>query len=152
MRRLSGPSPAGTQHQNDVVSASMRRDHVASTLIRRHFAVVCPLGRCPHILEDRFSHGAALLNHVRSKFSYEKYIPHTRERFLFAQTSLHLKVRYATSEQIGLAFCYKHMSPLCFLFLFFFFFFRDCLLVELNNKFRNYLVWAVPCKNVSSGI
>ena len=37
-------SPAGTQHQNDVVSTSMRRDHVASTLIRRHFNVVCLLG------------------------------------------------------------------------------------------------------------
>ena len=35
--------PAGTQHQNDVVSTSMRRDHVASTLIRRHFNVVCLL-------------------------------------------------------------------------------------------------------------
>ena len=35
--------PAGKQHQNDVVSTSMRRDHVASTLIRRHFNVVCPL-------------------------------------------------------------------------------------------------------------
>ena len=35
---------AGTQHQNDVVSTSMRRDHVASTLIRRHFNVVCLLG------------------------------------------------------------------------------------------------------------
>ena len=38
------PYPAGTQHQNDVVSTSMRRDHVASTLIRRHFNIVCPLG------------------------------------------------------------------------------------------------------------
>ena len=38
--------PAGTQHQNDVVSTSMRHDHVASTLIRRHFNVVCPLGTC----------------------------------------------------------------------------------------------------------
>ena len=36
--------PAGTQYQNDVVSTSMRRDHVASTLIRRHFNVVCLLG------------------------------------------------------------------------------------------------------------
>ena len=36
--------PACKQHQNDVVSTSMRRDHVASTLIRRHFHVVCPLG------------------------------------------------------------------------------------------------------------
>ena len=37
--------PAGTQHQNDVVSTSMRRDHVASTLIRRHFNVLFPLGK-----------------------------------------------------------------------------------------------------------
>ena len=36
------PNPAGKQHQNDVVSTSMRR--VASTLIRRHFNVVYPLG------------------------------------------------------------------------------------------------------------
>ena len=36
--------PGGTQHQNDVVSTSMLRDHVASTLIRHHFNVVCPLG------------------------------------------------------------------------------------------------------------
>ena len=40
--------------QNDVVSTSMRRHHVASTLIRRHFYVMCPLGsickmRCQHI-------------------------------------------------------------------------------------------------------
>ena len=31
-------------HQNDIVSTSMRRDHVASTLIRRHFNIVCLLG------------------------------------------------------------------------------------------------------------
>ena len=36
--------PVGTQRKNDVVSTSMRRDHVASTLIRRHFDVVCLLG------------------------------------------------------------------------------------------------------------
>ena len=34
----------GTQRYNDVVSTSMRRDHVALTLIRRHFDVVCLLG------------------------------------------------------------------------------------------------------------
>ena len=34
----------GTQRYNDVVSTSMRRDHVASTLIRRHFDIVCLLG------------------------------------------------------------------------------------------------------------
>ena len=35
--------PADTQHQNDVISTSMRRDHVTSTLIQRHFNVVCLL-------------------------------------------------------------------------------------------------------------
>ena len=51
VRHVSCNHPAGTQHQNDVVSTSMRRDHVASTLIRRHFNVVCPLGSF-HLLED----------------------------------------------------------------------------------------------------
>ena len=36
--------PADKQHQNDVVSTLIRRDHVASTLLRRQFYVVCPLG------------------------------------------------------------------------------------------------------------
>ena len=36
--------PAGIWCQNEVVSTSMRRDHVASTLTRRHFYVMCPLG------------------------------------------------------------------------------------------------------------
>ena len=36
--------PVGIWCQNDVVSTSMRRDHVASTLIRRHFNTKCPLG------------------------------------------------------------------------------------------------------------
>ena len=34
----------GIWSQNDVVSTSMRRDDVASTFIRRHFHVMCPLG------------------------------------------------------------------------------------------------------------
>ena len=36
--------PVGIWCQNDVVSMSMRRDHVASTLIRRHFHTKCTLG------------------------------------------------------------------------------------------------------------
>ena len=36
--------PADIWCQNDAVSTSMRRDHVASTLIRRHFHTRCPLG------------------------------------------------------------------------------------------------------------
>ena len=37
--------PAGIWCQNDVVSTSMRRHHAASTLIRHHFYVMCPLGK-----------------------------------------------------------------------------------------------------------
>ena len=37
-------SRLGIWCQNDIVCTSMRRDHVASTLIRRHFFVMCPLG------------------------------------------------------------------------------------------------------------
>ena len=36
--------PAGIWCQNDVVSTSMRRYHVASTLPLRHFHVMCALG------------------------------------------------------------------------------------------------------------
>ena len=35
---------AGIWCENDVGSTSMRRHHVASTLIRRHFDTKCPLG------------------------------------------------------------------------------------------------------------
>ena len=38
-------SPADIWCENDVVLTSMRRDHVASTLIQRHFGTKCPLGR-----------------------------------------------------------------------------------------------------------
>ena len=38
-------NPVGIWCQNDVVSTSMRRHHVASTLIRRHFHVMCLLGK-----------------------------------------------------------------------------------------------------------
>ena len=44
-RYLRSNYPAGIWCQNDVVSTSMRRHHVASTLIRRHFGTKCPLGR-----------------------------------------------------------------------------------------------------------
>ena len=36
--------PADIWCKNDVVLTSMRRDHVASTLIQRHFDTKCPLG------------------------------------------------------------------------------------------------------------
>ena len=42
--KLNNNFPADTQYPNDVVSTSMPRDHVESTLIRRHFNVLCPLG------------------------------------------------------------------------------------------------------------
>ena len=37
--------PAGIWCKNDVVLTLMRRDDVASTLIRRHFRTKCPLGK-----------------------------------------------------------------------------------------------------------
>ena len=40
------PYPVGFSCQNDVVWMSMRRNHVASTLIRRHFYAMCPLSTC----------------------------------------------------------------------------------------------------------
>ena len=43
----------GTQRENDVVSTSMRRDLVASTLIRRHFDVVCLLGNYFYALSGK---------------------------------------------------------------------------------------------------
>ena len=39
-----GDFPVGIWCENDVGSTSMRRHHVASTLIRRHFCTKCPLG------------------------------------------------------------------------------------------------------------
>ena len=41
---MDGTSPAGIWCKNDVVLTLMRRDDVASTLIRRHFRTKCPLG------------------------------------------------------------------------------------------------------------
>ena len=41
---ISKYCPAGIWCENDVGSTSMRRHHVASTLIRRHFGTKCPLG------------------------------------------------------------------------------------------------------------
>ena len=41
---VSPHGPVGIWCQTDVVSTSMRRHHVASTLIRRHFHVMCSLG------------------------------------------------------------------------------------------------------------
>ena len=41
--------PVGIWCRNDVVLTSMRRNHVASTLIRRHFYVMCPLGMFSNI-------------------------------------------------------------------------------------------------------
>ena len=38
-----GMFPADIKCENDVVLTSMRRDYVASTLIRRHFDTKCPL-------------------------------------------------------------------------------------------------------------
>ena len=41
---VSALLPVGIWYQNDVVLTSRRHHHVASTLIRRNFYVICPLG------------------------------------------------------------------------------------------------------------
>ena len=47
-------NPAGIWCQNDVVLTSMRRDDVASTLIRRHFHTKCPLGNLLLLSVERY--------------------------------------------------------------------------------------------------
>ena len=44
LRDFYSMCPAGIWCKNDVVLTLMRRDDVASTLIRRHFRTKCPLG------------------------------------------------------------------------------------------------------------
>ena len=43
-RNIGNVFPVDIWCQNNVVSTSLRRNNVASTLIRRHFYVMCPLG------------------------------------------------------------------------------------------------------------
>ena len=43
----------GIRCGNDVVSTSMRRNYVASTLIRRHIYVMCPLGTFFELGKDK---------------------------------------------------------------------------------------------------
>ena len=45
----------GSGCQNDVVLTSMRRNHVASTLIRGHFHVMCPL-RMNKVIQKAYVH------------------------------------------------------------------------------------------------
>ena len=44
LSRKASRYPADIWCENDVVLTSMLRDHVASTLIQRHFGTKCPLG------------------------------------------------------------------------------------------------------------
>ena len=50
------PKYKPSRRQNDVVLTSMRRDDVASTLIRRHFYVMCPLGSVPLFVKFQNRH------------------------------------------------------------------------------------------------
>ena len=47
LRTDRSSNPVGIGCQTDVVLTSMRRNYVASTLIRRHFYVMCLLGKNP---------------------------------------------------------------------------------------------------------
>ena len=59
-------SPAGTWRKNDVVLTSMRRDDVASTLIRRHFGTKCPLGQLSKQKKSNLTICTCILNHIAS--------------------------------------------------------------------------------------
>ena len=52
---VSPLDPVGIWCQNDVISTSVR-NHVASTLIRRHFHVMCPLGLFMHNMGEIVGH------------------------------------------------------------------------------------------------
>ena len=54
----------GVWCQIDVVSTSMRRNHVASTLIRRHFYIMCPLA---NMGENNVVRGNHFVNTDREK-------------------------------------------------------------------------------------
>ena len=54
--------PAGIWCQNDVVSTWMRRHLVASTLTRRHFHVICPLGTIWNVIITQQRHGISKVN------------------------------------------------------------------------------------------
>ena len=56
-RQINNSVPAGIWCDNDVGSTSMRRHHVASTLIRRHFGTKCPLG---HVVLPKALYGSEL--------------------------------------------------------------------------------------------
>ena len=61
--------PADIWCENDVVLMSMRRDHVASTLIQRHFGTKCPLGLCFHL--ERSGPFSSKSRHYKLKFLTE---------------------------------------------------------------------------------
>ena len=67
----------------------MRRDHVASTLIRHHFDVVCLLGRCFDIAatsKQRFSDVVCLL---RKSQVTQKQIVKTHEKCADSKQPVH---------------------------------------------------------------
>ena len=59
--------PAGTWRQNNVVSTSMRRQDVASTLIWRSFKAVCLLGRIPYVRWNSTMIEALVWQSIRTK-------------------------------------------------------------------------------------
>ena len=56
--------PVGIWCQNDAVSTSMRRNHVATTLIRRHIYAMCPLG---YVMECSYMLLLHIVNNIMSQ-------------------------------------------------------------------------------------
>ena len=92
--------PAGIWCENDVGSTSMRRHHVASTLIRRHFGTKCRLGS-DAILPGRV---AQSVGHLTRKSGVLGLIPGLATYF-------HFSFRFFQEEQLsvtGESMCTKY--------------------------------------------
>ena len=72
--------PAIIWCKNDVVLTLMRRDDVASTLIRRHFRTKCPLGAIPSMRPGRV---AQSVGHLTRKSGVLGSIPGLATNFRF---------------------------------------------------------------------
>ena len=81
--------PGGIWCENDVGSTSMRRHHVASTLIRRHFGTKCPLG-C-FIISYEMT--------IRVRSSVTLTLP--KLRYLFINSVIRLKDTDGTTNSVG---------------------------------------------------
>ena len=83
--------PVGIWYQNDVVKTPMRRHHVASTLIRRHFYVICPVGVHVSYYEENDELSRTLLDEGYAR-------PRVVLKYCVAFTKVRRNLRYLFNE------------------------------------------------------